>query len=88
MRPHDQRLVQALKDDLLTGHWNLKKTRETAEQNAQESKEQLKQATKREAAADQAYEEALAEQKRLVAAAAKRKAEKSSTQTAGPGTVP
>ena len=75
MRPHDQKLVKALKDDLLTGHWKLKKTRETAAQNAQESKEKLKQSTKREAEADWAYEQALAEQKRAVAAA-KRKANK------------
>lgn len=80
MAPHEQKLVNALKDDLLAGHWGLEKTRDTAEQNAQESREKLRQSTKRLDEAERNYEQSLAEQKRIVAAAAKRRAKKAAEQ--------
>ena len=67
MSPHEQSFFRAIGADLRRGNLGLTTARATAQRNAQESNEKMKQSHGKEDEADREYQQALEEQRSAVA---------------------
>lgn len=72
MSAHEQSFFRAVGTDLRQGDLKLTTAKATAQRNLQESKAKIKQSNERVDEAERKYQEALAEQKELVASKAKK----------------